>query len=186
MAREHKATKAERKGLRERVVLKYMGAPKGVGVVARRDLARGEFVGVLPGRVLCEGDHDRLVESGLFTGKYAMATCGRNLHAYVVEPEAPRRGQPARRFRSSMGHFMNEPSPHERLNVVWAFNAAYDPERIECYTLAPVGAGGELLVHYGDAYDRTYEGPSERPPLARRIEAEGKEAGLDLDVSDEV
>lgn len=65
------ATKAERKDLKERVALRDMGAPKGVGVVARRDLAKGEFVGVLPGRVLCE---EHQIQIGVFTGKYAMAT----------------------------------------------------------------------------------------------------------------
>lgn len=80
MTREHKATKAERKDLKERVALRDMGPPKGIGVVARRDLAKGEFVGVLPGRVLCEEDH---VQIGVFTGKYAMG------------------GQPARQFRGT-------------------------------------------------------------------------------------
>lgn len=42
---------------------------------------------------------------------------------------------------------MNEPAPHERLNVAWAFNDAYDPERVECYTVAPVKAARVLRRH---------------------------------------
>lgn len=162
-SREHKATEAEARLLDERVVLKDMGAPKGNGVVAKRDLAKGEFVGVLAGVVLRERTHDRLVQSGVITGRYAMETRDSDLQTYVVEPESLHRFEPARRFRRSMGHFMNEPAPGERLNVAWAHNKAYDPERIDCYTVKPVKAGKELLVHYGNVYDRKYKRPFQSP-----------------------
>lgn len=164
IAREHKATRAERAALAERVILKDMGTPKGIGAFALRDLAEGEFVGVLPGRVMREETHDLLVQVGAVSGKYAMETFNRKSESYVVEPEAPRRGRPWRRFRSSIGHFMNEPAARERLNVAWAFNTTYDPERVDCYTMRPVKAGQELLVHYGNTYARSYERPSESPP----------------------
>lgn len=164
VAREHRATRAERLTLAQSVELKDAGAPKGIGAFALRDLTEGEFVGVLPGRVLREETHDFLVQSGAVSGDYAMETFDRGSETYVVEPEALHRGRPSRRFRSSIGHFMNEPAAGEQLNVAWAFNPAYDPERVDCYTIRPVEAGGELLVHYGLSYRRSYEGPSESPP----------------------
>lgn len=166
---EHKASKAEREALGKRVTLKDMGSPKGIGVVATRDLAKGEFVGVMAGWVLSEETHDFLVQSGVVTGQYAMETRDYNSQTYVVDPEAPYRGRPSRRFLSSMGHFMNEPAPSEQLNVAWAFNAAHDPERVECYTLKSVAAGEELLVHYGNTYRRTYDTSCEMPPSPHRL-----------------
>lgn len=161
---EHRATESEREALGEAVMLKDMGAPKGIGVVARRDLGEGKFVGVMAGRILAEETHDSWVLSGMVTGRYAMETRDRNYRPYVVEPEAPRQGKPSRRFKSSMGQYMNEPSGEEHVNVAWAFNPTYDPQRVECYTMRPVEAGRELLVHYGNTYSRTYERPCESPP----------------------
>lgn len=161
---EHKATKAERDALSKIVTLKDMGSPKGLGVIATMNLEKGEFVGVMAGCVMREEAHNFMVQTGKITGRYAMETRDQNLETYVVEPEAPHRGKPSRRFRSSMALFMNEPGPAEQLNVAWAFNTAYDPERVECYTMKQVAAGEELLVHYGDSYGRTYEKPREAPP----------------------
>lgn len=162
-SREHKASPSEEVMLEERVCLKDMGPPKGMGLVARRDLEKGEFVGVLAGRVLPDKTHDKLVNSGVITGRYAMETRDKELKTYVIEPEVAYRFHAARRFRKSMGHFINEPAPGERLNVAWSHNPKYDPERIDCYIAKPIKAGKELLVHYGNIYDRKYKKPFQKP-----------------------
>ena len=149
--------------LSERVTVKSMGTMKGRGVIAKKDLAAGEFVGVLAGRVVPDARHIALVHNGILTGRFAMETRDKSGRLYVVEPENPKDRQADKRFDSSCGHFINEPAPGERLNVTWSHNKAYDPERIDCYTARPIKAGKELLVHYGNAYQRKYRKPHQHP-----------------------
>ena len=161
--REHRATRREARDLAGKVVVKRLGTTKGMGVVARRDLEVGEFVGVLPGRVIPDRIHVDMTVAGWSTGVYAMETRDRTGEIHVVDPEDPVTHRPFSHFRESVGLYINEPAPGERLNVAWAHNKAYDPERVDCYTAKPVRKGQELLVHYGTIYERRYRRPFERP-----------------------
>ncbi|KAK9826938.1 hypothetical protein WJX74_000845 [Apatococcus lobatus] len=145
--REHRAEEGEAAELAQKVELRCLGRPKGTGVVARRDLQKGEFVGVLAGRVIADRRHARLAAEGAISSRYSMETCDRYGAVYVVEPEDDGTGVPARRFAESFGHYMNEPAPGERLNVAWAHNKAYDPQRIDCYTVkaGPVRAADAVM-----------------------------------------
>lgn len=165
-AREHVVTPEEAEFLRKRVAIRDMGTTKGRGVVARHDLQKGEFVGVLAGRVVPDAAHVEMTRTGMTSGRYAMETADKNGFVYVVEPEEPWTQRAAMRFKSSVGHYINEPAPGERLNVAWVRNARYDPIRIDCYTARRVKAGEELLIHYGDIYARKYRDPHERPLVA--------------------
>ena len=161
--REHRATAREVRELAGKVRVVRLGTTKGFGVVARRDLGAGEFVGVLPGMVIPDRRHVDMTATGSSSGAYAMETRDGRGEVYVVDPEDPVTHRPFPDFKGSVGLYINEPAPGERLNVAWAHNRDYDPERIDCYTAKPVRKGRELLVHYGTIYDRRYRRPFERP-----------------------
>lgn len=163
--REHYADEGEEADLLGKLELRRTEA-KGTGVYATRDLAKGEFVGVLAGRVIPDRRHARMAADWVVSSRYSMETADQWGAVYVVEPEEDGTRKLGRRYRNSFGHYMNEPAPGERLNVAWAHNRAYDPARIDCYTVKPVKKGRELLVHYGSQYERKYRAPFERPMRA--------------------
>ena len=169
--REHVATEREQEQLQRRVLVKQMGLPKGKGVFARRDLPEGVLVGVLPGRVVPDKEHVRMAAQGVVSGRFCMETRDTAGRVYVVEPEDDYCMLAASRFESSVGHFVNEPAPGERLNAAWVHNPEYDPERMDCYTIKAVPKGKEILVHYGSMYNRKYRQPAEAPATITAAQA---------------
>lgn len=142
---------------------------KGRGVVARQHLLPGTFVGSMTGLVFTRRKWDNMVRKGQVTGKYGMALP----KGLMVDVEAPMTsaGEAViiEGFNQALGFMFNEPGPHQRVNAVFVQNHSVPgiKPRVDVYTMASIPAGGEITVHYGDAYknNRTYPDPVDPQPL---------------------
>lgn len=132
----------------------------GKGCFTTTELKKNTFIGVYPGIILNEKQ---------FTMKMSRVPLQQqeNVMRYVVQnrlhstadnkcyldPTNPH-GTLDAGWRDNPVLYINEPDPDQQTNVISVWN--YDTMRLEIWTLRDVAAETELLVHYGDSYNRSY------------------------------
>lgn len=163
---ERRLTSAEVRDVASKVSLRHVGG-KGLGLVARRALPAHTRVGVYGGKVFGEREHQRLTDSGLTTGKYAVDFFRRSRGAgggvregYLMDPGAADGMHP--RHANVLAAFINEPGAGQVPNTVWVRN--YDEDVLELWTSGAVARGEELTVCYAAAYPRAYKTPCTSKP----------------------
>lgn len=140
---------------------------KGLGLIARRDLAPHTRVGVYGGKVYTAAQHRRMLADGVTTGKYAIDFYARGPRGgvrdgYIMDPGLGDGVHPS--HRKLLAPFINEPGPDEEPNVVWVRNYSVPRGQMELRTTRHVRRGQELLACYGSSYPRTYRTSCVRRP----------------------
>lgn len=132
--------------------------PRNVRVLCMADAPANTFVAAYPGWVFPERAFERLVQAGRRGTKYAVTmfattpSGGLNFD-FVIDPtNSVNRVSP--RFQDSFGPFINEPGPGQEANVRWVYN--FFNNAMEYWTARPVRRGEELLICYGNQFERNY------------------------------
>lgn len=149
----------------------------GEGVFATRDLPAFTSLGAYPGRVYRMDVFDELVSRGQRSNKFALFffamypdgnfitqdeydSRGKLLfHGWLLDPSTRNPKTRAEmlqvdpRYANSFTPYLNEPAPGQSANTCYVMNLVRN--RMELWTYEPVRRGEELLLCYGDSYDRT-------------------------------
>lgn len=161
---EHKLTGEQVRDVGSKVALRAIPG-KGLGLVARRNLPAHTRIGVYGGKLFTAREHQKVTDSGLSTGKYAVDFYrrdrrGRVRDQYVLDPGSGNRMHPT--HANVLAAFINEPAATQTPNAIWVRN--YTDGTLELWTTAAVPKGRELTVCYGADYARDYKTPCTRTP----------------------
>lgn len=161
---EHRLTSEQVRDVAKKVALKHIPG-KGLGLVARKALPAHTRVGVYGGKVFSAAEHQRLTDSGVTTGKYAVdffrrTKDGKVRDDYIMDPGVKNVMHPT--HANVLAAFINEPAVGQVPNVVWVRN--YKDGTMELWTTHAVPAGQELTACYGTDYERGYRTPCTSKP----------------------
>lgn len=140
---------------------------KGRGLIAKRNLNAGSFVGCIPGWIFSRAEFAALHRLGLYVDTYATGVADDDGRQYTVccSPEGSL--LPHVMFRKCYGQYINEPDDMQKhTNVSWVLNHHKQIQgipRVDMYTNTAVKQGTELVVDYGYGYQRSYRRPPMRP-----------------------
>jgi len=129
------------------VVIRHIGGNRGDGVFATKNIARDGFIGFYPGEVHHPNEGD------LIRDRYVMTSTSK----WVYDAGMTDRYE---KYDMFAAHLCNEPSVGQVQNAAFVTEAFSDlplREIVVVKATRPIKKGEEVLVYYGNTYDRDYE-----------------------------